>query len=393
MRTSATLLLGLALGIFFGEKCGALDASQDSPANLQPAAGDYFFAEEIGFPQDNREKTFPAATKRANFTSFQGVENVTLDDGKLVFTLTDKPATLGWGNYMGSQAVADIQDMWQQENAVRLRLRQSAGKTKWTVRPWCDGARMEATTATTVEGTDWQEVDFAPVEPDGPIPDGLELTIEGPPGTRVELEWLKLVQRVYEGYCRTEFVLPEGKVWRAVAAVGSADHRHWYGRNEIISRLYVNGRAVPRGTPLQLYHTTPVDVAPYLKPGRNCVGFYGLRIKYSPFIYFQAKVVMENGQVVTVRSDDRWKYCPREAEGWNQAGFDDSGWAGVMVSRGQRLTGRDAAWRLHIPAYDGRLVIKNPARRDLFYVDTSPVVVEVYVPPGLKECLLTRIRG
>jgi hypothetical protein len=360
-------------------------ASYALDLNTDPAAGDYFFGQAVGLPLEEREKVFLPADNRANFTFFDGVDHVTVEEGKLSFTLAQKLATLGWGDYAGGQRVAEIQDMWQQENTVKLRLRQSAGQTNWKVSLWRDGRRLDQVAEAVLKGTQWRELEFQPLRSQGANPDGLKLLVEGEIGARIELEWVKLGQRVFEGYCRTEFVLPEGKIWRAVADVGSADQRHWMGRNPMISRLYINGRVVKRRGARHLYHTAPVDIASYLRPGRNCLGFYGFRIGYNPFLYFQARVIMESGEVVTVASGPDWKYSPRETDGWSQPGFGDSAWSPVHPDRLPWITSRDAGGRLGIPAYNGRLVIKNPQRRDLFYADTQDVVVEVYVPQGLRN--------
>jgi len=91
-------------------------------------------------PQQSREKVFRAEDERANFTSFSGVDGVTVREGKLVFTLAKRKATLGWGHAFGRQRVDRIRDMWQELNVVRLRVRQaSAGTTNWTARLWRDG--------------------------------------------------------------------------------------------------------------------------------------------------------------------------------------------------------------------------------------------------------------
>ncbi|MFV2068147.1 MAG: hypothetical protein ACC645_14335 [Pirellulales bacterium] len=359
--------------------CFALDVNQD------PAPRDYLFGDAIGYPVQNREKVFRPDTKKANFTFFHGVENVTVERGRLVFTLAEKKATLGWGNHMGKQPVAEIEDMWQETNIVHLKLKQSAGPSKWTVRSWRDGERQAQTVEATIDGQDWQELEFKPLRSGGANPDGLEIAIEGEKGSRIELEWVKLIQPTSEGYWRTEFDLPEGKIWGAVANVGSANERHWFGASEMASRLYINGSVVKRRGAVQLYHTDAVDIASYLKPGRNCVGFYGFRISHSPFLYFQARIIMESGEVVTVKSGTDWNYSPREAEGWNEPGFDDSSWTNTRGGSGALITVRDMAWKLGIPAYSGRLVIKNPDRKDLFYADTTGVVVDVHVPHGLKS--------
>ena len=376
---SSSGLAGVAIGLLFCAGSFALDLDQD------PAPDEYLFGAGISLPLEEREKVFHPAAGNANFTFFHGVEGAATEDGKLVFTLSEPRATLGWGNYADKQPVAEIVEMGQQTILVRLRLRQSAAESKWTARPWRDGDPLESTSEAVLEGGDWQELAFKPLKTGGANPDGLELTVEGPEGTRVEIEWLKLVQPTYEGYCRKEFVLPEGKVWRAVANVGSADGRHWTGRDQMAGRLSINGRPVERQGAKHLYHTAPVDLAPYLEPGRNCVGFYGFRIGYPPFLYFQARIVMESGEVVTVASGEDWKCSPESNEGWDRPGFDDSAWAGVERGTAPWLTSRDASGRVGIPAYSGRLVMKNPKRKDLFYVDDADAVVEVHVPPGLED--------
>jgi len=360
--------------------CRALDINED------PGPQDYFFAKGMGFPVQRREKVFPADENRANFTFFDGAEDARVRGGKLAFTLTASKATLGWGNYAGKQPVAEIHDMWQQTNIVRLRARQSDGPSRWTARLWRDGRALKESVSADLEGQDWEELEFRRLDAGGTNPDGLEFTVQGRKGTRFDIEWVKLVQPVAEGYCRAEFALPPGRVWRAIADVGYANERHWSGSRKICSRLHINGKVVERRASLWIGHTAPVDIAPFLRPGRNCVGFYGFRIGNSlHLLYFQAKIVMDSGAVVTVRSGRDWKFSPREAEGWSRPGFDDSGWGRVRGGPNPRLEVRDSADRSNIPAYAGRLLLKNPNRRDLFYTDTQDVVAEVHMPPGLGK--------
>ena len=358
--------------------CHALEINQD------PKERDYLLGRGIGLPIENRAKTFRPEDKQANFTFFHGLEHVAVQGDRLTFRLAEKRATLGWGNYMGKQAVADIRDMGQQKLILQLRLKQSAGPSKWSSRLWRDGQRLDQTATSTLEGTDWKELEFKALATNGANADGLELTVEGQVGAEIELAWLKLVQPTYQGYCRHEFDLPEGEIWRAVADVGSANYRNWYGVDEMMSRLYINGQVVKRRGFGHLYHTDGVDLAPYLRPGRNCVGFNGSRIGYSPFLYFQARIVMESGEVVTAASGLDWTYSPRESQGWSEPGFDAASWAEVKGGTGPWLSSRGLGNRVAIPAYSGRLVLKNPDRKDLFYTDTRDVVVDVHAPLGLK---------
>ncbi|NOX56098.1 MAG: hypothetical protein GXP27_16985, partial [Planctomycetes bacterium] len=384
--------------------------------NWEPKATEYFFGRSISLPLQEQEKRFDAETGRAGFRFFDGVRDLAVRDGKLTFVLTGRKATLGWGNYGGRLGLKDVPAVWQQINRVKLRVRVSQQPCRWSVRLWRDGERLDATAVATSKSTDWHELQFAPLHARGANPDGLELTLEAEPGTRVEIEWLKLVQPVYEGYCRFEFDLPAGRVWRAVANVGSATYRNWGGTDEMISELHINGQTVERQGACFLYHTAPVDIAPYLKPGRNCVGFYGFRIGYSPFLCFQARIVMASGEVIRVATGPGWKCNPhveqasplaprpkssahagspapralaarsttrkdsKAAPGWDEPGFNDSPWQPAKLGRGPDLDSRDAARRVGLPAYSGRLVIKRPKRRDLFFKQGEPAVIEVHVP-------------
>jgi hypothetical protein len=350
--------------------------------NADPKPNDDFYARGIGYPLQNRERVFRPGVKRANFTFLHGTDNADVREGRLVFTLAGATATLGWGNYLSKQPVAEVEDMGQQTIIVRLKVRQSAGRSQWTAALWRDGQRLEQQASVSLEGRDWQELQFPPLRSDGANADGLEFTVQGDQGSRVELEWLKLIQPTCEGYCRHEFVLPEGKVWRAVADVGSANHRNWMGVDEMASRLYINGTVVKRKGASHLYQTDGVDIAPYLKPGRNCVGFYGFRIGHAPFIYFQARIIMTTGEVVTVASGPDWTSAAEVARsgdqpqpGWSEPGFDDSGW--IKAQGGSAPQGG-------LPTYSGRLLLKNPARRDLFYTDAADVVVDVHAPASLQ---------
>lgn len=192
-------------------------------------ANEYFFARGIACPLDKREKIFLPEVKKANFTFFKGMSEISVEDGKLTFTLSETEATLGWGNYMGTQPVAEIQNMGQQQIISKIKVKQSAGTSTWTARLWRDGKRLEGSADSALAAPNMEEMEFKPLRSDGANPDGLELTIKAEKETRFEIEWLKLIQPTFEGYVRSEFVVPPGKIWRAIANVGSANERHWMG--------------------------------------------------------------------------------------------------------------------------------------------------------------------
>jgi len=361
----------------------ACSMARDADVTYDPPGREYLFGRSLALPPTPREKVFTPDEGRANFTFFSGAADLTVQGGRLRFSLADGTAILGWGNYLGRRAPTQVQDMWQQTQTVALLTQQSAAETQWSVRLWRDGKDAGVGASVKAEGDQEQEVRFKDLHCRGATPDGFELRIEGSKGEQVEIAWVKLIQPLHAGYCRAEFTLPEGRIWRAVANVGSANYRNWFSTDEMHSRLHINGREVPRRGALYLYHTEAVDISPYLKPGRNCVGLYGSRIFYGPFIYFQARVIMDSGEVISVATDRTWKTHPKAAEGWDDVGYDDSGWSPPTLGSAPALSARDCAGQLGIPAYSGPVVLRNPTRRDLFYPADAPVRVDVHVPPGL----------
>ena len=346
-----------------------------------PKLSDYYWGTPLHIPIVDQEKVFYARDNRANFTFFDGVENVAVADGKLQFMLAGNKATLGWGNYLGKQPISEVVDLWMMNHAV-LKVKQSGTESKWTLRWWVDGKRcvdhggvQVPPVSATLKGNDWTELAFK----EGlqlPIPDGLEIEVEGEQGASLEIEQVKIVQPRCEGYCRKEFTVPQGKVWRAIADVGGPPDTTWSGSSKIVTALYINGREVKRIGPRTIYDIAAVDIADYLKPGQNCVAFYGFGLG-SPYTFLQARIIMASGEVITWQTDDSWKYSPRQEKGWNQVGFDDSQWKNARIRQ-------FIYWWPGIPAYSGRLVIKNPYRKELFYVEGRDVIFDVQVPEGLK---------
>lgn len=335
------------------------------------------WARSINLPQVEHEKTFMAQDKRANFTFFSGVQDIRVEDGALTFTLAGPQATLGWGNYMGRQPVAEIADLWEERNDVVLDLTQSGAKSDWTLCYWVDGAKMNQGKTVSATFTGPAAMLRFPSMLTAPVPDGLELTVKGSKGDRFEIRSVTLVQQRSEGYVRKEFVLPEGKIWRAVAEVGAQPEYRWFGRNKIVQRLFINGKEVRRRGTRHLYDAAPVDIAPYLKPGRNCVGFRGYRVGPSghwPFLFMQARIVMDSGQTVGIQTDAEWTYSPEARPGWNTVGFDDTGW-GSDYRLG--MTPQNDPSGLETCRV---LVLKNPTRKDLFFRDDREVRLELHVP-------------
>ena len=342
---------------------------------------EYFQAKGLSIPVEHLEKAFHSSQDKANFTFFHGVENVAVKAGKLTFTATSEKVVLGWGNTMGRQSVAEIASLWEERNDVVIRVKQSGSRSTWQLKYWADGrAQSNQPEEAVLSGTDWQETRFEKAGLTLPTPDGIELTITVAGGTTFELDWIKFVQPRHEGYMRHEFQLPRGKIWKAVADVGSGNDRVWFMRNKMNSRLYLNGTLVERRIPKGLYATVPVDLTKYLQPGVNCAAFYGYRVGYTPVIYLQATVIMESGEVIRIQTDQAWRFSPKEQQGWQLSGFDDSAW-----STSERSQGVWESHQLMPPAYAGRIDLRNPYKKDLFYADTRNVLINVLVPRGLAS--------
>ncbi|MBN1257824.1 MAG: hypothetical protein JXA52_08980 [Planctomycetes bacterium] len=188
-----------------------------------------------------------------------------------------------------------------------------------------------------------------------------------------------------EGYIRKEFEIPEGKIWKAVADVGSANFRTW-NRIKMVSAFYLNGQLVERPLPPErMYCLQPVDITPYVKSGKNCAAFYGYRPKpYPPYIIAQIRIIMEDGSIIDLNTDETWKTSPDEAEGWNQPGFDDSAWQNIGIW-GYDISGVIRQHQHPVPSYRGYLEMRNPQRRDLIYRNTDNIELEVMIPPGIRK--------
>ncbi len=259
--------------------------------------------------------------------------------------------------------------------------------------PWADGVRMRTpqslaqSLSQVLTGTNWSDLLFKDNAVQFPTPDGFEFIIAGRRGDVFEIEQVRISQPVTAGVCRREFLLPTGKVWRAVAmvAAGMPDGTH-YQNVRMRSLLFINGRAVPRRGPVYWQHAAALDLAPYLQSGTNCVGFeyYGVP-PHAPTVYLQMNVIMESGETINLRTDDSWKALDGlpPPTGWNAPGFDDVNWAPV---RTQDYIFRPRSYfdgSVLVPEHDGLIVIANPLRDQLYYTDQEEIQFDIALPPGL----------
>lgn len=383
MKISRRLLTGsiLAALLFWSAEDRCLGWSWDE----DPALGEYFSdVFNLAVPLTPREKVFKPEDGQAGFTTFEGAEQVAVRDGVLSFVTANEVVTLGWGNYLGQQPLDEIADLWETYNEIVLRVKASTPKTSWSAQPWADGSvilgkkrsKIEAKAET--EGTEWQDLRLT--LRCVPNPDGFEFTVTAPTGTRVAIQGIKFVQPCHEGVVRKAFELPRGKIWRAMADVPNANENIWGRTAPIHTTLYINGQKVERQR-ASLYETRPVDITPYLQPGRNCIGLYGFRILHDPPLLCRATIIMSSGEIIRLNTDTSWTVNGTVEPGWNEPGFDDSGWK--AAERGG--TGYTRHFQLMPPSHAGYLVISNPFKRDLVYADMRSIILNVAVPRALAS--------
>ncbi len=336
-----------------------------------------------------------SADNKCNFTYFsQAVKDVTFKAEGLHFATTGDEVVVGWGNYGNHQPRDERIAMFPGFNDVELVVRQSATASVWRVTLWMDGneqgaygnmggdrafelggrslhqvasaSKLEAT----LTGTDRQTLRFRAFRGQ---PDGFGLRISGPANNHIVIEQVRITQVISGGVYRHVFALPPGRsIWRAVGEAGGV-------------RLFLNGREVSfmpelfkdKGSDL----TYPVDMAPYLQTGS--VNVIAIDPADSALPYFQGRVVLDDGSIVTLATGSAWKSAMEAAPGWLAADFDDSSWQPAMLKPNapyhftHHLNRR---W----PVYDGAVLLENPgADPKLYYDDTAPICVYVRVPEGL----------
>ncbi|GEM_PF-2371648 len=289
---------------------------------------------------------------------------------------------------------------------VEVTLRQaSAGATKVTFLPWCDGRaggkvsearavrsanrkrdKPEGVTQT-LKGADWQTLAF---EMDNvKCPDGFELEFAGAADATIEVKSVCFKRSSYGGWWSHDSTLPAGRVWRAIAEVGN------------MAPLFINGREVPSASGMavrpsftfqggEMFDCEALDVAALLKPGANAVALHSVRQGSAPYVYFSLTVVMESGEVLRVQSDGSWKFLgtlPLAAGPQvSAAGFADHEWTAAKGQQGATLNYKHATAR---PAYAGLITLENPQEPALFFKDRTLVELSVHLPPGLATPSLT----
>jgi len=339
-----------------------------------------------------------------DFTYFSpAIQDRAIRDGALVFTVSGKEAILGWGNYGGDQPEDEVVDLWHLENTIELRVRQSAPESTWTVKLWGDGASptqphqwlgLRNESRRTVQGGAWRTVRFDCAMPGA---DGFEIKVEGPADNRVEIASVRVLRPEAVGFYRRTFDIPEGRsVWRAVVSVATS------------TDLYVNGARADTGSGEYVANTYLVsaDITELLRPGRNALAYTGSFAKRTDvLLYVQGRVVLDNGDVISLDAPDDWRFSAEPAAGWTAPGFDDRAWAPASTLATDHPAHPGLFFRYFckrtvftpLVEYDGRIVYRNPDRKALFFNSAQPVNLQVVLPPNVPDPAVTwrvsRIEG
>lgn len=347
-----------------------------------PKPNDYWRGQDLQMPAVQTEQVISAKDLQALTVAVKGVEELAFQDGNLHFTLKASQGVLSCGRTRSGEDGADALQVTRGAVLV-MEIRQAGGASTLSACGWVDGRSSRAPTKSVeLGGEGWQELRLGRISGTsrGGLPaEGFELTVEGKAGTRFELRAIKLVRRVCEGCVRREFVLPDGKIWRAVADVGGSP----VGARGSRTVTYLNGKEVEAEIG-GLYSTQPVDIRAYLRSGSNCVGMQGRRLNHTPFLYFQATVIMESGEVIRVVTlpDGSWKTHSRAEDGWNLPGFDDAHWSPLTSGYSGLGYVKNS---LALPAYAGRIVLEKPAGSSLIFVEDEAAVIRARVPGGLRD--------
>lgn len=340
-------------------------------------------------------QSFFAAADRAGFCSFSGVTNVHVADGKLVMTLAKDTAVLGWGNYNGLNPDFKITS-YPEMFTVALAVNQS-GTSLWTCVYTNDALnRQQGNIKKMPAAQGALDLRFENIlvrgerrwYRDGKVRtgNGLEFTINGHAGETIEIERVEIINSLYKVYVRHEFVLPEEKIWRAVADVCAGGKLYWSCR----ARLLVNGHVLEippvvegsHGYYLMRLNGHAFDIAPWLKPGTNVIGVYDEQLIAIPPIALQSRIVMKSGEVIDLASGPGWRYGFAAEDGWSKPGFDAANWQTVtQTTAWSRAQIDSSTW---LPAHQGRLLLANQDSRELVFNDTTNAVLEALIPAGMQ---------
>ena len=377
------LLAGAMVGLFTPVALAISPLPRVEPSDLYRAQQlkTYMVTTDLAMVRLGRPWTF-GEEQKCNFTYFSPeAKDVAFGDDGLRFRAEGDKVVVGWGNHDGRQAKGERVMMFSGWNEIEMRVRQSVESSQWTLALWANGSAKPGRYShekiafwavphakATVKGKDWQTVRFRVYRAGA---DGFGLTVTGAAGSTVEIASIQVTQSLGQGCFRKEFVLPKGKVWRAVGEVSRS------------SKLILNGHPVPVVDTFQ--QMGPVDLARYLMPGEeNVLCLFAQQSRTDrgePMVYFQGKAIMTDGTVVSLDADASWRGIGPAKEGWTELELDTSSWQRATLAT-PSLAYAKRRW----PVYDGRLLLENPGNDPKLYFDSAkPVQVSVRVPEGLQD--------
>ena len=148
--------------------------------------------------------------------------------------------------------------------------------------------------------------------------------------------------------------------------------------------LYVNGRKIassPRVTD-SWKQSMLVDVASALHPGTNTIAVAAENTSPGPAgLLGRLRVGLAGGSPVELVTDGSWRTAQTAPAGWEQPGFDDSGWAAAdaVAPYGQGPWGQNVSLPpAPVPYLRRELTVSKPVTRARLYV-TSLGLYEAYI--------------
>lgn len=411
MKNTCTSLFALVALVLSLTTMAAFAAEEVEPFSAPDKEdSDHYNAIGFGLPVRPAATTFDASKREnANFTSFSGGE-LEVQDGAVTFTIDPMTTeTLGWGNADGKQPPAEQWTMPEEIANVVLHIRQSHPdpsniRMRYTRYGKPVKAREGDHVDAVLEGYEPLELRFE--QPGyystyGAPADGLSFEITNTTGQPQDyaIEWIRIEQPRRKAYVRHEFTLPDEPVVRAKAEVSGMDHVRWYRRAVVKQELWINGQKVERLGDLYYMRTSVVDIAPYLKPGKNVIGMYGYGVLEPPFLYVEATVAQPSGVTSVMTEPDTWTYAFDAEKGWSTPEFDASGWETVTASAHSSAEETPAdepeavyVWRkpdlffevadgsLPLPNWLGLIELYGDEARELVYRNDREAVVNAVVP-------------
>jgi hypothetical protein len=207
-------------------------------------------------------------------------------------------------------------------------------------------------------------------------------------------------------YVRTSFRLKEKPAFARLSVTAFSGYR-----------LFINGVKIEDEIGPWTNWKTPesFNISDYLQPGENVIGIWGQHFKgiyvnkdegtrLLRGIVLALRGEMPDGSVLELVTDGSWKGSAQRVEGWEQVGFDDSGWAAAEVKgrMGDDPWGMDVAENMASPTAPKRELSVNLDSPYLTCFDEVPNIVydvqpardnpigyyRFQAPPGLKELKL-----